>query len=143
MGTAVSRKCRCCAGFCSLGRCLHGAADRNYRRLFHQLRRAAYDFWNGLPKDVQQDILKACANAEKEFAKVYAEAFDKVKSEQEAAGYKVTVMSDADVAKWASADKLDALQQQWVKEAEAAGLKTAASVLEKMKVIHKQAMARD
>jgi TRAP-type C4-dicarboxylate transport system substrate-binding protein len=101
------------------------------------------DFWNGLPKDVQQGILKACANAEKEFAKVYAEAFDKVKSEQEAAGYKVTVMSDADVAKWASADKLDALQQQWVKEAEAAGLKTAASVLEKMKVLHKQAMARD
>jgi TRAP-type C4-dicarboxylate transport system substrate-binding protein len=101
------------------------------------------DFWNGLSKDVQQNILKACAIAEKKFAKVYEAAFDKVKSEQVAAGYKVTVMSDADVAQWASADKLDTLQQQWVKEAKAAGLKTAASVMEKMKVLHKQAMARD
>ena len=101
------------------------------------------DFWNGLPKDVQQSILKACENAEKEFAKVYEAAFDKVKSEQEASGFKVTVMSDADIAQWASADKLDALQKEWVKEGEAAGLKNAASVLEKMKALHKQAMARE
>jgi TRAP-type C4-dicarboxylate transport system substrate-binding protein len=101
------------------------------------------DFWNGLPKDVQQNILKACEIAEKEFARVYEAAFDKVRSEQEAAGFKVTVMSDADIAMWASADKLDALQKEWVKEGEAAGLKNAAAVMEKMKALHKQAMARE
>jgi TRAP-type C4-dicarboxylate transport system substrate-binding protein len=101
------------------------------------------DFWNGLPKDVQAGVLKASAIAEKEFAKVYEAAFDKVKSEQIAAGYKVTEMSNDDIAKWAKADKLDVLQQQWVKEAEASGLKTAASVMEKMRALHQQAMARE
>jgi len=101
------------------------------------------DFWNGLSKDVQQSIMKASTIAEEKFAAVYDAGFDKVRSEQEAAGYKITVMSDADVAKWASEDKLDTLQQQWVKEAEAAGLKTAASVMEKMKALHKQAMAME
>ena len=101
------------------------------------------DFWNGLPKDVQQGILKACEIAEKKFAKVYDEAFDKVKSEQEAAGYKVTVMSHEDIVRWENADQLGALQQQWVKEAEAAGLKNASAVLEKMRALHKQAMDRE
>jgi TRAP-type C4-dicarboxylate transport system substrate-binding protein len=101
------------------------------------------DFWNGLPKDVQQGILKASEISEQKFAKVYEEAFEKVKSEQEAAGFKVTVMSQDDIAKWENAEQLDALQQQWVKEAEAAGLKNASGVLEKMKILHKQAMDRE
>ncbi len=101
------------------------------------------DFWNGLPKDVQEGILKASEIAEQKFAGVYDKAFDKVKAEQEAAGYKVTVMSQDDIVKWENADQLGALQQQWVKEAEAAGLKTASSVLEKMRALHKQAMDRE
>ena len=95
------------------------------------------------PQTSRKNIEKACAIAEKKFADVYDAGFDKVRTEQEAAGYKLTVMSDADITKWASADKLNVLQQTWVKEAEAAGLKTAASVMEKMKALHKQAMARE
>lgn len=101
------------------------------------------DFWNGLPKDVQQSILKAGEIAEQKFAKVYDEAFDKVKSEQEAAGFKVTTMSREDIVAWENADQLGKLQQQWVKEAEAAGLKNASGVLEKMRALVKQAVERE
>ena len=101
------------------------------------------DFWNGLPKDVQQGILKACEIAEQKFAKVYDEAFDKVKSEQEASGFKVTTMSRDDIVAWENADQLGKLQQQWVKEAEAAGLKNASGVLEKMRALVKQAVERE
>jgi hypothetical protein len=55
----------------------------------------------------------------------------------------VTTMSQQDIVAWENADQLDTLQQQWVKEAEAAGLKNAAGVLEKMRALVKQAMARE
>ena len=100
-------------------------------------------FWNGLPKDIQKGILKACEIAEEKFAKTYEDAFDKIVAEQKAAGYKVTVMSKEDVLKWENPERLDKMQEQWVKEAAAAGLKTAPSVMKKMKVLHKQAMERE
>ena len=100
------------------------------------------NYWNSLPKDVQQGLMKACEIAEEKFASVYEEAFEKVMAEQKAAGYKVTVMSKEDVVKWENADQLGAMQEQWVKEAESAGLKTARQVLEKMRELHKQAINR-
>lgn len=100
-------------------------------------------FWNKLPKDIQNGILKACEIAEQKFAKVYEQSFDKVMAEQKAAGYKVTVMSKDDILQWENAEQLDEMQKQWVKEAVAAGLKTAPSVLEKLKALHNQAMEKE
>ncbi|MBW1697747.1 MAG: TRAP transporter substrate-binding protein DctP [Deltaproteobacteria bacterium] len=101
------------------------------------------DYWNALPKDVQQGILKACEIAEQKFARVYENAFDKIMAEQKAAGFKVTVMSKQDVLQWENAEKLGDMQEQWVKEAVTAGLKTAPQILEKMRGLHKQAMERE
>ena len=101
------------------------------------------DYWNKLPKDIQQGILKAAEIAEQKFAKVYEDAFDQIMAAQKKAGYKVTVMSDEDIRKWENADQLGKMQEQWIKEAEAAGLKNAREVMEKMRVLHKQAMDRE
>lgn len=100
------------------------------------------DFFNGLPKEVQDGILGASETAEKKFAQTYEEAFGQVMSEQKAAGYTVTEMSKADITKWENADKLDQLQATWVADAEKAGLKTAAAVMAKVKAIHAEATAR-
>jgi TRAP-type C4-dicarboxylate transport system substrate-binding protein len=100
------------------------------------------DFFNGLPKEVQDGILKASEIAEQKFSKTYEAAFDQVMSEQKAAGYTVTEMSEADIKKWENASELEKLQAMWVAEAEKAGLKTAASVMEKVRAIHKEATAR-
>ena len=100
-------------------------------------------FWNGLPKDVQEGILKASRIAEEKFAKVYEESFDKIMAAQKKAGLKVTVMSKADVLKWENKKELGAMQQEWIKEAAAAGLKTAPKVMEKMRLLVQQAIDRE
>jgi hypothetical protein len=51
-------------------------------------------------------------------------------------------MSEADIVKWENAGKLEELQAVWVEEAEKAGLKTASTVMAKVKAIHKEATAR-
>jgi len=101
------------------------------------------NYWKGLPKDIQEGILKACQTTEQMFAKVYDEAFDKIMATQKAAGYKVTVMSKEDVLKWENPSELDKVQKQWVEEAVAAGMKTGPAVMEKMKEFHKQALERE
>jgi TRAP-type C4-dicarboxylate transport system substrate-binding protein len=101
------------------------------------------DFWNGLPADIRSGIERACGIAEEKFAKVYQESYAKVMDEQKAAGYHVTVMSKEDIKDWENAAQLEKMQEQWVGEAEAAGLKTASTVMEKMKELLKQAMERE
>ena len=96
--------------------------------------------WNDLPKDVRDGILKASQMAEEKFAQVYDEAFDKIVATQKARNYKVAVMSKQDIAKWENAAELAKMQEQWVQEAKAAGMQGAAGVMEKLKVLHKQAM---
>ncbi len=100
------------------------------------------EYFKGLDKGIQEGILKASEIAEQKFAQTYETAFDQVMSEQKAAGYTVTEMSEADIAKWENADKLEELQAVWVEEAEKAGLKTAATVMAKVKAIHAEATAR-
>jgi len=96
--------------------------------------------WNDLPKDVRDGILKASQMAEEKFAQVYDEAFDKIVATQKARNYKVAVMSKQDIAKWENAAELAKMQEQWVQEAKSAGMQGAAGVMEKLKVLHKQAM---
>lgn len=98
------------------------------------------DYFNGLPREIQDGILKASAAAEQQFAKTYEEAFDKVKAEQKAAGYTITEMSAEDIVKWENPGELGKLQAIWVAEAEKAGLKNAAEVMAKVKTILAQAM---
>ncbi len=100
------------------------------------------DYFNGLPKEVQDGILKASEISEQKFSQTYDQAFDQVMSEQKAAGYTVTEMSDVDISKWENAAELEKLQATWVEEAEKAGLKTAASIMEKVKAILKEAISR-
>ncbi|HXK90277.1 MAG TPA: hypothetical protein PL027_09820, partial [Thermosynergistes sp.] len=101
------------------------------------------DFWNKLPKDVQDGMLKASEIAENAFSRVYDETFDKIVEEERAAGCTVTFMSDEDIAKWENAEKLLDLQEQWIKEAKEAGLETAPSVMEKMRTLVKMAVERE
>jgi len=99
------------------------------------------DKFNSLPKEEQDALLKAAKIAEEKFDAVYEAAFDKIRAEQEAAGFTVTEMSDSDINTWASTDNLTQLQDQWVAESEEAGLKTAAQVMDKVRAIMKDTLA--
>ncbi len=97
-------------------------------------------YFNRLPKDIQEGILKASLIAEQQFATTWTAEFDKVKSEQMASGYKLVELSQTDLAKWENKTKLSELQNQWVEEAKAAGLLNAAEVMAKVRKIHSEAM---
>jgi TRAP-type C4-dicarboxylate transport system substrate-binding protein len=101
------------------------------------------NFWNGLPKDVQEGIRKASQIAEQKFAKVYDDTFDTIFQKQKQSGFKVGVMSKDDIMKWENKKELESMQAEWIKEAEAAGLKTAPKVMDKMKVLLQQAIDRE
>lgn len=105
----------------------------------HFMNKEVYD---GLSDETRAQIEEASRESEAEFADVYRAAFEKVRSEQEAAGYTVTEMSDEDIALWTNAENLEKLQAEWVAEAEAAGLENAASVMETARQIHDEAMNR-
>jgi len=100
------------------------------------------EVFDGLPKNVQDSIVKASKIAEQEFAGVYDAAFEKVKAEQLAAGYTVTTMSSADVDVWASSNNLTKHQADWVEGATKAGLANASEIMVKMRALHKEAMSR-
>ena len=94
------------------------------------------DKFNALPKASQDAIMKASMVAEEKFAAVYDAAFEEVRAAQLKAGYKVNEMSSADVVAWENAEKLEVMRAEWIAEAEKAGLKSAAQVMEKVKKIH-------
>ena len=107
--------------------------------LFHLMNA---DKFNSLPKNVRDGIMMAGEIAEAKFGAVYDAAFDKVRSEQIEAGYSVTELSSADVVAWENRGELAKLQAEWVAEAEKAGLADAAQVMEQVRALHKQALAR-
>jgi TRAP-type C4-dicarboxylate transport system substrate-binding protein len=107
--------------------------------LFHLMNA---DKFNSLPKKVQDGILKAGEIAEAKFGAVYDAAFDKVRSDQIKAGYAVNELSSADVVAWENRSELAKLQAEWVAEAKKAGLANAAQVMEQVRALHKQALAR-
>ncbi len=100
------------------------------------------DTFDGLSEEARQQVLDASSMAEDQFAAVYDAAFGKVREEQEAAGYSVVELSDADIAKWSDPAKLTVLQEAWVEDAKAVGLENAAEVMAKMRELHAQAMQR-
>lgn len=99
-------------------------------------------WFDALPAEQQEAIRAASEEAERQFGEVYNQTFEQIRSVQEAAGYKVVELTDEDVAHWENADKLVELQQAWVAEAEAAGLKNAAEVMEQVRAIYSEAMLR-
>ena len=99
-------------------------------------------FFESQSEEVQKGIIEASRIAEAKFSAVYDAAFDQVRAEQEAAGYTVVEMSDADIDVWADESKLAQHQADWVKEATEAGLANAAEIMAQMRELHKQAMSR-
>lgn len=98
--------------------------------------------FDSLSEENQQAIRDASSKAEQAFNDVYDAAFGKIRKAQEEAGATVTEMSEEDVSTWENKDMLPALQQEWVEGAKSSGLENAAEVMEQVRAIHAEAMAR-
>jgi len=101
------------------------------------------DFWKGLPKDVQDGILKASATASEQFGKSFDEAFDQIVAAEKKAGRKVNIMPADELAKWEQAAGAQEQAKIWVKDLQDGGYKNADQILAKLTALHKEAMAKD
>jgi len=99
--------------------------------------------WKKLPKDVQDAMLKAGDTAASRFAEFHAQEWDRVISEQKKAGYKVTLATKADIKKWVSMPVHKTLQKEWVSELKSAGVDNANEVMNRMKEIVAEGVAKD
>lgn len=105
----------------------------------HGINKTKFD---SLSQEEQKALQDASAEAEKQFAAVYDATFEDIRKTQEDAGATVTELSAEDVLAWENADALEALRQEWIEDAKAAGLGNAAEVMEQVARIHAEAMER-
>lgn len=100
-------------------------------------------FWNSLPKEVQAGIEKANKFAMDEFGKAFTGAWDRIYEAEKKAGYKVAVITEADLVKWENEPELKKLHAKWIEENKAAGIGNADQIMTRMQAIMKEAMERD
>jgi TRAP-type C4-dicarboxylate transport system substrate-binding protein len=99
--------------------------------------------WKALPQDVKTGIKKAAASARAKFAKNYASWFDKIVDIEKGMKCDVVFASPADIKTWVNLPQVGEIEQQWIKEAKAAGVADAEAVLQKVKSIVSQGIAKD
>jgi TRAP-type C4-dicarboxylate transport system substrate-binding protein len=100
------------------------------------------DKWNSLDPAIQTQMIAAGEAAAKRFEVLHSAEWDRVISEQQKMGCTITPASPEDINKWISMPTVESLQNTWVEEAQKGGLVDAADVLEKMKALLDQAIAR-
>lgn len=94
------------------------------------------DSWESLPTDIQEGILRATESAQEEFGKIYQEELETAISEQEAAGAKVKIADDEDIAMFNDEELFERLRETWAKEAiENHGIEDAHQYIEDLEQI--------
>jgi len=101
------------------------------------------DRWNDLSPELQQQIIAAGNAAVLRFEELWEGEWAKVDAAQRKMKTVITDATPADIEKWATMPVIRELQQVWVKEATAAGVKNADRVLPKMEALLEKAAARD
>jgi TRAP-type C4-dicarboxylate transport system substrate-binding protein len=99
--------------------------------------------WKKLPQDVQEQLKAAGKAASLRFSDLFDVEWAKIIAEQKKMGCVVTPASSADIQKWVSMPAIGELQSQWVKEAQAAGLKDADRIMGRMKSLAVEAIERE
>jgi TRAP-type C4-dicarboxylate transport system substrate-binding protein len=101
------------------------------------------DKWNKLPKDIQKEIEAASKVSEKRFAGEYSKWFDKVVAEEKKMGCTITFAKKEEIEQWVNLPEVKEIQEQWTKEAKAAGAKNADVILKRINEIVAEGIKRD
>lgn len=99
------------------------------------------DMWEKLPKDIQEDILRATEDAQKEFANVYKSELEASIEEEKEAGANIKIADDEDMALFNDEELFQNLRDVWAKEAkEKHGIENADLYVEKLEKIMQEAI---
>lgn len=100
------------------------------------------DFYESQSYENQATLVEASLEAEKEFQNIWSAAFDSINTAQINSGYSVKELDEASLELWGNHDSIGDIRARWVEEAKSYGLENAEEVLDKVKEIHAQAIAR-
>ena len=99
------------------------------------------DVWNGLPVDIQAQLIKAGKAASIRFGEeVYEAEWDRIVKEQKEMGCIVNHATPEDYEKWVNMPVIEELQMTWVKEAKESGYDGAEEIMSKLKQIVQEAI---
>src|SRR5699024_10283529 len=99
------------------------------------------DMWESLPKDIQEGILEATEQAQKDFAGVYQEELENTIQAQRDAGAEVKIADEEDIATFNDQELFEEMRKTWIKEAkEDHGIENAEQYVEDMKKIMNDAL---
>lgn len=100
-------------------------------------------YWDSLPQNVQEAWLEVSREIELEWGRRLSAARDDIIKSQESQGVSITKMSGNDLAMWNHSNAIEKARADWITEAKKAGLSNAEDVLNVLKEIHSEALARD
>ncbi len=100
------------------------------------------DKWNSLPKEIQTQLTAAGKSAAVRFEKLYNDEWAKTEAAQKEMGAIITAASPADIEKWVNMPAIKELKEEWVKEANEAGI-NGEEVLKQLQGFLHDAMERD
>lgn len=99
------------------------------------------DMWDSLPKDIQEDILRATERAQTEFGNVYQDELESTIQEQKDAGANVKIADEADIEAFNDPELFESMRETWIEEAESDhGIENAEQYVEDMKEIMNDAL---
>ena len=93
------------------------------------------DTWNGLAKEDKEAIQRAAETAYKTLGSVMDKSFDTQVKSMRKNGAKIRILSAKELEGWKTDTKYEQIQDAWIKEQEAKGVKDVASSMEKVRVI--------
>jgi len=99
------------------------------------------DMWDSLPNDIQEGILRATEQAQKDFADVYKEELENTIQSQRDAGAEVKIADEKDIEAFNDPELFESMRETWVKEAEENhDIENAEQYVEDMKEIMNDAL---
>ncbi len=101
------------------------------------------DKWNSLPEDVQEGIMEASRIAEEKFGAVRAGELEKQTQRLRDLGVTVNMMDKDDIELFAGGDFQNNMQNVWIEEMEKAGVEDAAHIMDQLKLIVDEGIARE
>ncbi len=99
--------------------------------------------WDGFPQQTRDQIMAAMDVVSERYGKEFEERWITVANEMRDMGCTVNVATDEEIAEFVNLPIMEELQETWIAEREAEGVKDAKAIFEKVKATVEEAIARD
>jgi len=101
------------------------------------------DRWNSIPEDIQEKIKEALDKVSALYGEAYDKDWDRIVKEQEEMGCVINKMTTEDAETWGNLPIREEIEAKWIKETEERGVENPGKILEAIKEIVQEGIARE